>query len=325
MYKLRRLFAAAIALLFLLISTLPAAAQENANGSGLSISPTNFEFTLQPGQSDVIKINLKNITLNKIIAQPKIYDFTSDNVSGNPKIITDQSIVSPNSIRKFVSNLDDIPLDVGQQKQVILSLQIPKDTTPGAYYGVVRYKAVPAGPNAPKPGDVALSASVGSIVLVTVPGNIREQVQLNDLHIYRGGYDGTIFFNKPGQIGVEIVNLGNGFVKPFGTVEVKDMRGKVVYTYQLNSSNPRANVLPNSKRIFTDPLKNISSPGRYTVTASVSYGNGSQVLTLKKTFWYIPLWLALTILAILIILAFLAWRAYRRYKHDRKHAYRRKG
>ncbi|MBI2285584.1 heme exporter protein CcmD [Candidatus Saccharibacteria bacterium] len=325
MHKLKRLITAAIVLTFAVVSVLPAAAQQDTTGSGLSISPTLSEFTLKPGQADKLDINLKNITANKITAQASIADFESDNVSGNPKIITDPNHVSPNSIRKFILGMEDIPLDVGQQKNVTLAIQVPGDAAPGAYFGIIRYKAVPAGQNAPGPGEVSLSASVGTIVLIGVPGNIREQVQLTGLHIYSGTRKGTLFFEKPTKIGVELRNLGNGFVKPFGTVEIRNMTGKEVYTYQLNNTNPRASVLPGSNRILENEIKNIGAIGRYTVTASVSYGSGSQVLTLKKTFWYVPIWLAAIILAVLGLLILFVFRAYRHYRRESKRAYRRKG
>jgi hypothetical protein len=324
-YRLKKLLVASIALLLVLLSAAPAIAQQNKPGSGLSISPTLSEFTLKPGQADTLDITLKNITSNDVTAQASIYDFESDNNTGSPKILGESKEDNPHSIGKFITGLEDVPLKVGEQKKVTLPVQAPSDVVPGAYYGIIRYKAVPAGENAPAPGEVSLSASVGTIVLISVPGNVKEQVQLTGLHVYKGDSDGTLFFDKPDKVGVEIKNLGNGFVKPFGTVEVQSMTGKKIYSYQLNNTNPRATILPDSSRIFTDALKNISGPGRYTVTASVSYGTGSQVLTLKKTFWYIPLWLAGIILAVLILLVLLAYMAYRRYRHDRKRAYKRRG
>ena len=312
-------------LVFVLVSVLPVAAQQDQPSSGISISPLISEFTLKLGQADSLEFNLKNITSNKITAQGSIADFESDNESGNPNIIADPNYVGPHSIRKFILGLEDIPLEIGQQKKVTLAVQIPKDATPGAYFGIIRYKAIPAGDTAPGPGEVALSASVGSIVLITIPGNLREQAQLTNVHVYRGDGESTLFFRQPTKIGVELRNLGNAFIKPFGTVEIRDIRGKEVYSYQLNNTNPRASVLPDSSRVFKNDIKNVNQIGRYTVTASVSYGNGSQVLTLKKTFWYIPLWLAAVILAVLLVLIYLAFRAYRRYKLDRKRAYRRRG
>jgi hypothetical protein len=87
------------------------------------------------------------------------------------------------------------------------------------------------------------------------------------------------------------------------------MFNKQAYTYQLNGGKRRANILPGSSRIFKDPIKNISTPGRYSLVASVSYGNGGDVLVMKKTFWYIPLWLAIAILVLILLLVILAVRA----------------
>ena len=324
MYRLKKFLAAFSALVLILLGAAPAVAQQDKPGSGLSISPTLSELTLKPGQANALDITLKNITSNKITAQASIYDFESDGNTGSPKILGETKSDNPHSINKFVSGLEDVPLNVGEQKKVTLTMQAPSDVVPGAYYGIIRYKAIPTGENAPAPGEVSLSASVGTIVLISVPGNVKEQVQLTGLHVYKGDSDGTLFFDKPNKVGVEIKNLGNGFVKPFGAVEVRDMTGKKIYTYQLNNSNPRATILPGSSRIFQDALKNVSGPGRYTVTASVSYGSGSQVLTLKKTFWYIPLWLAGIIIGVPVLLIALAYLAYRRYRHDRKRAYRRR-
>jgi hypothetical protein len=165
-----------------------------------------------------------------------------------------------------------------------------------------------------------LTASVGSIVLITVPGNLREQVQVNGLKVYRGARSGTFFIKPPTSIGITISNFGNGFVKPFGTVEVHDVFNKTIATYQFNNPKQPGNVLPNSQRTFQNNIKGVNKIGRYTVLASVSYGNGSQVLTLKKNFWYVPLWLVVILLAILAALIFLAVRSYRRYRRGSRHS-----
>jgi hypothetical protein len=326
MQKLKRLFTAALCLL-LLFAIMPNVSAQQSNGlptgSGLSISPTISEFTLKPGASTKVTITLKNITVDDVTAKGVVNDFTSDGSTGNPKIITNTDTPSPNSIKNFILNLDDIPLKRGEQKNVTVGLQISQNTPPGAYYGIIRYRAVPSAANAPGPGQVALTASVGTIILITVPGNIREQVQVKGLHIYRGGTDGTFFFGSPDKIGIEIKNFGNGFIKPFGTVEVHNMFNKSITSYQFNNPKQPGNILPNSERIFTNNIKGISQFGRYTATASVSYGNGSQVLTLEKNFWYIPKWLAVIILLIIGALIYLSYRAYRRYNRDKKQSFRR--
>jgi hypothetical protein len=323
MQTAKRLLTAALSILLLFTFTPLASAQNAPSGSGLSISPTISEFTIKPGGSGNLNITLKNITVDNVIAKGSVDDFTSDNLTGTPRILTNSTTPTPNSIKKFVTNIDNIPLAKGQQKNVILGLDIPKNTPPGAYYGVVRYRAIPANLAAPGPGQVALTASVGTIVLITVPGNLREQVQVNGIHVYRGGHDGTIFFGSPSSIGIDIKNFGNGFVKPFGTVEVHDTFNKTITTYQFNNPKQPGNILPNSRRIFTQNIKGAGKPGRYSIIASVSYGNGSQVLTLQKDFWVIPIWLAVVILLVLAGLVFLTYRAYRRYNRQKRHSHQK--
>jgi hypothetical protein len=326
MQKLKRLFTAAICLL-VLFAIIPSASAQQSNGlptgSGLSISPTISEFTLKPGAATKITITLKNITVDDVTAKGVVNDFTSDGSTGNPRIITNTNTPSPNSIKNFILNLDDIALKRGEQKNVDVGLQVPQNTPPGAYFGIIRYRAVPAAANAPGPGQVALTASVGTIILITVPGNIREQVQVKALHVYRGGTDGTFFLGAPDKIGIEVKNFGNGFVKPFGTVEVHNMFNKSITSYQFNNPKQPGNILPNSERIFTNNIKGISQFGRYTATASVSYGSGSQVLTLEKNFWYIPKWMVVIILLLIAGLIYLSYRAYRHYNRDKKQSFRR--
>jgi hypothetical protein len=323
MQKPKRLLMAVLSALLIFTITPFALAQQSPSGSGLSISPTISELTINPGEANHVTITLKNITVDDVVAKGAVNDFISDNNTGNPQIITDPNIKSPNSIKKFVTNIDDVALAKGQQKTVVLGLEVPKNTTPGAYYGIIRYRAVPKALNTPGPGQVALTASVGTIVLITVPGNVREQVQVKGIHIFRGAREGSFFIKPPTSIGITITNFGNGFVKPFGTVEVNNTFKKAVTSFQLNNPKQLGNILPNSTRTFSNNIKGVNRIGRYTVLASVSYGSGSQVLTLKKDFWYIPLWLVVIILVVLAGLIFLAVRAYRNYRRGRRHSSKR--
>jgi hypothetical protein len=286
-------------------------------GSGLSISPLHNQLTLDPGQSSSIKINIKNITQNNVLAKAYVNDFQSDNNTGNPVIITDPNKQLPTSIKKFV-HTEDVPLAVGEKKQVTVPINIPAGFTPGAYYGIIRYRAIPAGSAAPKEGEVSLSASVGTIVLIQVKGDLKTSAQLSSIKIYNGSKSGTIFFKQPNKAGIEISNLGNSFVQPFGKITINDMSGKTVHSYELNNSKPRSTVLPGSKRTFIDPIKNISKPGRYTLNASVAIGDGSDVLVSQKTFWYLTGSILLIILAILVFLIVATFLAYRQYKKSKR-------
>ncbi|HEY5152464.1 MAG TPA: hypothetical protein VII55_00660, partial [Candidatus Saccharimonadales bacterium] len=276
---------------------------------------------------DKIDITLKNITGGPITAKVKVQDFESDNDTGNPKIITDPNNKSPASIRNFLVGLDNVPLATGEQRTFSVPVQAPNNASPGAYYGLVEYQAVP-GNNANPAGNskVALSAAVSQLVFITVPGNITERMQINAIHIYRdkaGTKEGVFFTSIPKTVGVDLKNLGNGFAKPFGHVSLQNSSGKEIYAYELNGNITRGIVLPNSSRNFKNPIQNIKRPGRYSIVTSISYGTGSAILTGKKTFWYIPPWVPFVLIVIVLILAGLAWLARRRYKRGSTRHYHR--
>lgn len=301
-----------------LVAPVVAQEQINEGASGLSISPTRQEFVIEPGQQDTVPISLKNVSGTDITARAFINDFEATD-TGEPRIIVDPNRQSPASIRNFLSDVVDVELKKDERKDFEIPVQVPADAPPGAYYGIIRYAAIPTGRDAPEEGQVALTASVGTLVLIEVPGDITEQIQIRNLRVLRDDKSSSFFLKAPNKAAIEIKNNGNSFSKPFGRVSVTDMRGKEVYSYELNNSNPRGNILPASSRVFTDPLQNVTTPGRYTVTANISHGTGSEVITHSSSFWYMPAWvlaiIALLILAIIVV-AYVIYR--KRFKTSRK-------
>ncbi|NDC93815.1 hypothetical protein EBZ38_04885 [bacterium] len=306
--------AGVLALVVLCIPTSSVYAQKSA-GSGLSISPTRNELTIKPGSAGTISITLKNVTRFSLTAKALINDFEADtiNQTGEPRLITDTTKRSAASVKEFIPDLKDVELAPDQEKEVSIPVQLPAKAAPGAYYGVIRYQAVPKASDEQGSSQVALTASVGSLVLIEVPGNITEKIQIENIKVFIGEKAGTLFTKKPTQVGIQIKNLGNSFSKPFGQVQVFDIRGKQVYAYELNNTTPRANILPSSSRIFKDELKGVNAPGRYKVTANISFGRGGEILNYTSTFWYIPFWLLIIAAAVILLLIGSAFYLFRRY------------
>ena len=297
----------------------PVNAQESQkNGSGLSISPTRTELRIQPGESGDIEVSLRNVTRGEIIAKPFISDFESDDATGEPKLIADTKNRSSASIAAFVSGLQDVSLAAGENKTVKYKVSIPSNAAPGGYYGAGTYRAVPAEQAGLDSGQVALTANVASLVLVEVPGDITEQIQLTSMKVAKDQKFSSFFVSKPNLAAITVKNNGNSFSKPFGTVSLTNMSGKEVYSYELNNATPRGNILPKTSRVFTDQVKNISKPGRYTLTANISHGSGGEVITKKVSFWYIPVWLLVVIGVLLVGIAAGAFFLYRTQFAGRK-------
>ncbi len=315
----KRFFASLGLLLLIVFSAMPTLhAQQTQGGSGLSISPTRYELTINPGKADSIEVTLKNISGVDILARAVVNDFESNNETGEPKIITDISNKSPNSIRDFLFDVTDIALKKDETKKFTIPVQVPAGATSGAYYGVIRYTAEQTSPQEAGDRQVALNASLGLIVLIQVPGNITEQVQAQKIAALRNDRGSTFFVAPPNQSAVTLKNTGNGFAKPFGHVTVTK-GGKEVYSYEMNNTDPRSNILPGATRTFKDEIKNVGSLGRYTITANISYGKGGDILTLKTSFWVFPMWFVITVFAAFVVLLIGGFILYRRMAKKRRH------
>lgn len=289
-------------------------------GSGLSISPTRHELTINKGEAETITVSIKNISGVAVVAKAVINDFEAANDSGEPKLIVDPNQKSPTSIKDFLLDVNDVSLAKNETKKLVIPVQIPSNTPSGAYYGVIRYTAQKSNDGTDDEPQVALNASLGVIVLIQVPGSITEQIQALKLKAERDDKPSSFFFSAPTHVSVTLKNVGTGFVKPFGRVTIKKGT-KELYSYEMNNVDPRSNILPGSTRTFRDEVKDIKGFGRYTITTNLSYGKGGDILTMKSSFWVVPVWLLAVIalfFVVLIVLAVLAYRWVGRAKKRRR-------
>lgn len=328
--NLKRVFllTSLVGILFILASYSLISAQDKPSASGLQIAPTRTELTLKDGSNDNINLTLKNVTGGDILAKPEIDDFVSDNDTGTPKLITDDSQRSPFTIKDFISDIPSVTMKSGESKNLKIPVNIPANQPPGGYFGVIRFIAEPLDNQSSDTGrKINLTASLGHIVLINVPGNVKQQLQLISFKAEKDGKTGTIFSSSPDGMALGLKNTGSSFEKPFGTVSIKNYRGKEVIRYEINNTDPRGNVLPQSTRIFHDKINSLgSAPGRYSAVASVTYGGGGDVLVSEIHFWVIPNWLRIVIASIILAILLGIYYTYRKLKKQdgKKYSWRRK-
>jgi len=332
---LRRFSFAAVASLLMLTLVIAGSrviAQDTggSGGSGISLSPTRTELSILPGANDEVVINVRNVTSADIIARPVINDFVADNDTGEPRLLLQGTEESAASIRGFVGELEDVALEAGESIDITIPITVPENAFAGGYYGAIRYQSIPQGQSEQGDGQVSLTASVASLVLIEVPGDIEQRVIVDYVSGFLDDSRGSLFTKKPNFIGTSISNEGGSFVKPFGKISLSNMGGDEVFSYELNNLTPRGNVLPDSTRVFKDRLVNVETktvngeqeteeespitwPGRYTISADISYGNGGEIFSVSSSFWYIPAWL-IVLLAVLVVVLFVGgFFLYRKY------------
>jgi hypothetical protein len=300
----------AIGLFLLLVLCLGAAGGHTSAqtpGQALEISPPLIELKADPGQTLNTQLRIRNVTQGTLITKAQINDFTAGEDEGQPKILFDEKETSPYTLKSWVSPIPDATLQKSQQLTVPVTLTVPKDASPGGHYGVVRFTGLP-----PELADqgVALSASVGTLFLVNVSGNIKESADISKIVTLTHGQPRNLFEYGPVTIDTYIKNTGNVHIKPKGTMRITDIFGKEKATYTFNATG--GNVLPASTRKFEYVFNKKLLFGPYKVTADLVYGSKNTIVSSTHTFWVIPYKLILGVLGLLAILLF-AIRQYNRY------------
>lgn len=279
----------------------------NQAGNGIRISPVRTDLVINPGETRQLSVSIANMTSATAEYQVLVNDFIAgNNEFGQPALILDADKFAPShSLKRYIKAIANITVPAGQSKEVKVSITVPKDAAAGGYYGAVRF--APAS-NSDAGKNLTLSASVGSLILVKVPGDIKENLTLDSFDVRKGtkATSGSSFFtsNKDLYAVARFKNTGNVHEQPFGKVTVKH-NGKLIETVEINNTDPRGNALPDSIRRFDAKLSKVGSWGKYEVSGNFGYGANGQLLSASTSFYVVPLALILLVALLLLALAFL--------------------
>lgn len=277
--------------------TTPLLAQ---SANTLKVSPVRTDTDVAPGTSTNVKITVTNITNASIRVHPIINDFIAGDEEGTPALILDEDQFAPkHSLKQFIAPLEDITIPANQAKTVEVVVSVPETAQAGGYFGAVRF--APTSPDGG--GQVNLSASVASIILLTVPGDAVEQLRLTDFTPQQNGVAGSFFTSGAGIASfVRFENQGNTQVGPFGKLSV--VQGDtVVYETDFNVTDPKEVILPDSARRWDIPFDTLSGFGYYKVLGTFTYGAQNQTVEVVSGFWVIPMQYILIAASILVTLS----------------------
>jgi hypothetical protein len=147
---------------------------------------------------------------------------------------------------------------------------------------------------------------------------MTEDLRLTNFEVLQNGSIGTNFRTPDNmELLLRFQNKGSVHEAPFGQINVQKDK-KVLYTANFNQDDPKANILPDSARRWTIPLKGFGKFGKYTVSGTFSYGAKGQSIEIKKTIWIVPtLYIIIAVatligLIFLIILIVIGLKAYKR-------------
>ena len=265
-------------------------AQQAATSSAantLKVSPLRTDVTADPGETKTVKIIVTNPSNAEVSVKPIQNDFVADDKEdGSPAIILDENEYSKsNSLKRFLVPLESFNLAGGETKVVEATINVPSNAEAGGYFGAIRFA-----PTAPDSGgQVNMSPSVASIILLRVNGQVSEKLELTDFQVLQDN-KATNYLLSDQSVSMLVRFKNNSKVQlaPFGSISVQK-GDKVVYNANFNNSEQKDMVLPASARRWEVPLKDIDGFGKYTVSATFTYGSANQTLEATQVFWVIPL------------------------------------
>ena len=319
-------FLIAFSLLIGIMPAVSAATPAAVGGNGLRVSPVRTDLIINPGETKIVNINVTNVTSAPGTFQTVVNDFVADpNESGNPSIIFDPNSYAPShSLKRFVGPVTKFTLAAGQQKSLPITIVVPKNAAGGGYYGAIRFAPAPS--NTSSKQSVNLAGSVGSLILVKVPGNIIDHLSIASFDVRTRDRVSSFFTsNKNIDVTVRFQNQGNIQEEPFGKVLLKDRSGKIINSFEINSSDPPGNVLPDSIRKFSVPVNKVGKFGEFKLEGNFGYGATGQLLSGSTTFYVIPAWMIIVFFGIVALLAFVIFAVPRLIRAYNRRVLRRAG
>lgn len=289
----------------LLLSVALSFSAQAQSANILKVSPVRSDIQIKPGETGEVEVTVTNLTGNDILVRPIENDFIQGDESGTPSLILDENEYAPtHSLKRFMSPLADVTIPANQSTIVTVVITVPADAQAGGYFGALRF--APSTPDSG--GQVNLSASVASLILLTVPGPVEEKLNLTDFTIQQGGKEGADFRTPNDlKLAFRFENMGNIQMGPFGRISVKQ-GDKIVYEYDFNDKNPRDVILPDGARKWEVPLENIGEFGHYTVNATFTYGSKNQSIDVERSFWVIPTAFIIgALVGVLLLIGFIVW------------------
>jgi hypothetical protein len=310
----------AIAVMQFFGSVNTAAAPVSAGTNGYRLSPVRTDLTISKGDSDDVTVYIQNASSGIENLQVIVDDFEAPtNESGYPALLLNGATAPDHSLKQFTTiPQSELTLQPNEQKAVSVNIAIPNSAASGGYYGAVRFAPVSIGSNGAR--NIDLSASIASLVLVTVPGNLDEKLSIAGFGVSQGSSTKTQTFflnNKNLSAQIRFDNTGNIQEQPFGSFSLSK-GSKKLGTFAVNGGEDPGNVLPDSIRLFSVQINKVGWFGKYKIEGNFGYGSKGQILSATSTFYVIPVLIIILIVLLILFILFLIFglprviRAYNR-------------
>lgn len=290
------------------------------NTKALTVAPARLEINGNPGAQLKIDMILMNDKDENQTFYSSYANFEAQGESGTPNFTEPED-----GLGTWMEVPKTVSLIPFESKTIPVVITIPESADPGGHFAAVFWSTVP--PGISEPGQVAIGAKLGILVLLKVNGEISEGGSILNFETK----DGIKKFSAlPISFVYRFNNDGDDRVKPEGNLVIKNIFGMKRAVLEGNPS--QGNVLPHSVRRFDLAWSKTNLPndgtlkpetfwenveyqwsnfafGRYTATLSLVYSSKNTTDSATTSFYVFP-WQLLIIIVIGLILAYLILRKF---------------
>ena len=277
-----RIFFIAVAIFFL------ANGISKADSVGVSVDQSVFAFSIAPGATQDVTINVHSLSSST----QKMSVETEDFVVGDNNSITQLTDNNPQfGMKNWVSaDQNDWFLDGGQNQAIKLTVSVPSDASVGAHYAIANIKALPQidGQNFQQ---TIVGGQVGVYLLLNVKGAANGSGNLSK-------FSAPIIANKNASLKADFQNTGNILYIPHGEIQMQNLLTRKQTTIETEKHF----VFPGKDFSFEMNWPLDSVFGIYKAQASFVDANGqvhtAERILMGRLFFLIPLLLIFIILLI---------------------------
>ena len=228
-----------------------------------------FVYRLEPGVSASGMVKLFNPTLASITVQLGPVDATTAQRGGSAFSAGDPTQMQ--SAKWLTVDQSTVTLTPGEERKVAFEVRLPDTFQPGQYLAglaasMPKITSQQAAPIIGKQANASIDLQQRYIIAVQldVGSNWNTELTIPNVALYQqpsGSY-----------LGIDIHNSGATFLKPTGSVVLKDHQGNVLLSNDLSIGN----FLPGTAITYPIDWPGIPLPGVYQVAVNLTYGSGER-------------------------------------------------
>ena len=257
----------------------------------ISAIPPRLEVTLLPGKVKTVDIKVRNDSSTEKNISTTSRDFIVTDDRGTPVQLESNNATQNRWAASTWIQISPtkLALKPGETKTLTVTILVPADALPGGHYAMILH--TPTNLSTISQTGASIEANVGTLVYITVPGNIKQDAVVSDFSAPSFKEYGPVDFTTT------VANFSDIHITPAGSITVKNWLGGVTADLPLTSTN----IFPYTSRNFTNQLSHKWLFGRYTATLNAAYGTAGGVLVASLIFWVIP-WRFILLLVVALLL-----------------------